>query len=104
MLVLLRLRKYMNRIFGLIIFMLIINFQDVIPSLLDLNKYVKISLSNISRVDSDSNKPKIDNRVKRQVDPSIPIVTSNNLIYSTELRIIAGAVCKSQCLQDVRRN
>ncbi|CAH8491812.1 unnamed protein product [Schistosoma turkestanicum] len=66
-------------------------------NLVDINNYVNISLL---KTDHISFKTKLSNsRSKRQIDPSIPIVPSDNLIYSAELRIIASAVCKSHCLQ-----
>ncbi|CAH8873847.1 unnamed protein product [Trichobilharzia szidati] len=100
MLVSLQLTIYMNRIFTLTIFMLIIIIQETVPISVNKSSYVKVSLCNITRINNNLNKSeKVNIRVRRQVDPSIPIVTSNNLIYSAELRIIASAVCKSQCLQ-----
>ncbi|TNN14083.1 Anosmin-1, partial [Schistosoma japonicum] len=90
--------KYMNKIFTLLFCMiLIIILQESKQNLLNANNYVNVSLFNIN---DDFNKVKgYTFRSKRQIDPSIPIVTSNNLMYSAELRIIASAVCKSQCLQ-----
>ncbi|VDO81993.1 unnamed protein product [Schistosoma margrebowiei] len=74
--------------------MFIINSNESNQNLLDINNYVNISLLKVNDKIKHSN-----SRNKRHIDPSIPIVTSNNLIYSTELRIIASAVCKSHCLQ-----
>ncbi|CAH8677724.1 unnamed protein product [Schistosoma haematobium] len=95
MFILIYLTKYLNKILTLLLFcMFIINSNESNQNLLDINNYVNISLLKINDKIKHSN-----SRSKRHIDPSIPIVTSNNLIYSTELRIIASAVCKSHCLQ-----
>lgn len=95
MFILIYFTKYLNKILTLLLFcMFIINSNESNQNLLDINNYVNISLLKIIDKIKHSN-----SRSKRHIDPSIPIVTSNNLIYSTELRIIASAVCKSHCLQ-----